>query len=319
MIDLLARYQGCLLGLAAGDALGAPVEFQQPGDFEPVTDLRGEGTYSLSPGRWTDDTSMALCLAESLVEKQGFDPVDQLERYLRWYREGYWSSTGSCFDIGRTTEAAFLDFERTRQPYRKPDGQPASNGSLMRLAPVPMAFARLPLLAIQHAADSSRTTHSAAAAADACRYLSSLITGALHGEPKEILLSSLYAPVECYWHDDPLVPELRAVAEGSFKQRMPPEIRAGSLAVECLEAALWAFYSTDDFVSGCLLAVNLGNDSDTVGAVYGSLAGAAYGLDGIPLAWREKIYQCDQILALSEKLLDLSLKISPEVSSRKDR
>jgi ADP-ribosyl-[dinitrogen reductase] hydrolase len=110
------RYRGALLGLAAGDALGTTLEFKPPGSFEPIEDMVGGGPFGLRAGQWTDDTSMALCLAESLVERGGFDPTDQMRRYVRWWREGVWSSTGSCFDIGVTTRSALRRFEETGEP-----------------------------------------------------------------------------------------------------------------------------------------------------------------------------------------------------------
>ncbi len=156
------RYRGSLLGLATGDALGATVEFRLPGSFAPVTGMRGGGPFDLKPGQWTDDTSMALCLAESLIEKRGFDPADQLSRYLRWYRQGYLSSTGACFDVGTTTSTALHLFEKTGAPFCGAESsRTAGNGALMRLAPIPLAFAANPRLAIERAADSSRTTHAA--------------------------------------------------------------------------------------------------------------------------------------------------------------
>ena len=111
------RYKGSLLGLAAGDALGTTLEFRSPGSFEPLKDMIGGGPFRLAPGQWTDDTSMALCLAESLIECRGFDLIDQLERYVRWYREGYLSSTGGCFDIGNTIRSALVRFEISREAY----------------------------------------------------------------------------------------------------------------------------------------------------------------------------------------------------------
>ena len=121
MMNLSDRYRGALLGLAVGDALGTTVEFERPGSFVPLTDMVGGGKFGLRPGEWTDDTFMALCLAESLIECQGFDPVDQLTRYRRWWREGHLSSTGVCFDIGTTTRAALAAFEETHDPYPGPD------------------------------------------------------------------------------------------------------------------------------------------------------------------------------------------------------
>jgi ADP-ribosylglycohydrolase len=144
-MELRDRYRGCLLGLAVGDALGTTLEFKPPGTFEPITDMMGGGPFGLLPGQWTDDTSMALCLAESLIACRGFDPVDQLTRYCRWYREGHLSSTGRCFDIGNTVRAAVERFGRTGEPYPGPtDPRSAGNGSLMRLAPVPLFFAEHP-------------------------------------------------------------------------------------------------------------------------------------------------------------------------------
>ena len=137
------RFRGCLLGLAVGDAVGTTVEFSPPGSFPPVSDLVGGGPFGLPIGAWTDDTSMALCLAESLLESDGFDPVDQLERYVRWWKDGYLSSTGECFDIGRATRLALQRFRKTGEPYPgDADATAAGNGPLMKLAPIPMAYAR---------------------------------------------------------------------------------------------------------------------------------------------------------------------------------
>lgn len=307
MIEPIHRYRGSLLGLAAGDALGTTLEFQAPGSFEPITDMAGGGPFHLAPGQWTDDTAMALCLAESLVERRDFDPVDQMERYLRWYREGYLSSTGYCFDIGSTVRAALERFERTREPYcGSTDPFTAGNGSLMRLAPVPLFYARNPREAVEKAGESSRTTHGAKEAVDACRYLAALIVGAVNGAAKEELLSDHYEPVPGLWREDPLAPKVAAVAAGSFKRRNPPEIRGTGYVVDCLEAALWAFYHSSFFREGALLAVNLGDDADTTGAVYGQLAGTYYGEDGIPAEWREKIAVREFIETLAEKIFALA-------------
>ncbi len=139
------RYLGCFLGLAAGDAVGTTVEFKHPGTFPPVTDMVGGGTFGLKPGQWTDDTSMALCLAESLIDRQGFDPIDLLGRYVRWRDKGHLSSTGEAFDVGGTIGAALARFDRTHKPWcGSTDPYTAGNSSLMRLAPVPMAYANDP-------------------------------------------------------------------------------------------------------------------------------------------------------------------------------
>jgi len=305
-LNSVERYRGCLLGLAAGDAVGTTLEFQEPGTFTPVTDMVGGGPFNLAPGQWTDDTSMALCLAESLITCGSFDPVDQLKRYVRWWREGYLSSTGNCFDIGITTQQALKVFEESREPYCGSTGSHrAGNGSIMRLAPVPMFYARRPIEAIERAAQSSRTTHGAETAVDACRYLAGLIVGALLGATKEELTAPAYAPIPGYWKKQTLTPAIDEINQGSFRRRNPPEIRGEGYVVQSLEAALWAFHHGRDFREGCLLAVNLGDDADTTGAVYGQLAGAYYGESGIPQAWRGRLHQHDLIANLADQLFNL--------------
>ena len=139
--SLSERYRGSLLGLACGDAVGTTVEFQPRGAFAPMTDMVGGGPFGLAPGQWTDDTSMALCLAESLLNQGGFDARDQMGRYLNWWQWGYLSSIGHCFDIGMTVWQALARFQRTGEPFAgSTDPQSAGNGSLMRLAPVPLFF-----------------------------------------------------------------------------------------------------------------------------------------------------------------------------------
>lgn len=295
-MDTLSRFRGSLLGLAAGDALGTTLEFKRPGRFEPIDDIVGGGPFGLAPGQWTDDTSMALCLADSLVETQGLDLEDQAKRYVRWYREGYMSATGSFVDIGNTTRAALEHFERSGDPLSgSTDPMSAGNGSIMRLAPVPLRYWRSRSTAIELSGESSKTTHRAETAIDGCRYLGALIVGAVAGVSKEELLGSEFFAGAS-------TPEIGAVARGSFREKEPPAIRGSGYVVESLEAALWAFDRSDDFREGALLAVNLGDDADTTGAVYGQLAGAFYGEDAIPKEWRERLALRETIVALAETL-----------------
>ncbi|MBW3586821.1 MAG: ADP-ribosylglycohydrolase family protein [Cyanobacteria bacterium 0813] len=306
----IGRYQGALLGLAVGDALGAPLEGLRAGWFEPVEEMAGGGFHGVEPGQWTDDTSMGLCLAESLIEKQGFDPVHQLESYLRWWRDGHLSSTGECFDIGNTVQQALWQFKNTGKPFcGSTDAGTAGNGSIMRLAPVPLFYAKNPLEVIEKSGESSRTTHGAATCVDACHYLGALIAGAVNGVAKDVLLSERYCPISGYWATNPLVAEIDEIAAGSFKRRQPPEIKGTGYVVKSLEAALWAFYNSSSFAEGCLLAVNLGDDADTTGAVYGQLAGAFYGEGGIPEKWRSQLAYRTLIASFAEQLLTLSRSI----------
>ena len=306
----LERYRGSILGLAVGDALGAPVEFKRPGSFEPVTDMSSGGAFGLRPGQWTDDTSLALCLAESLVETNGFDLIDQLDRYVRWYREGHLSSTGECFDIGNTTKMALNHYEETKEPYSGPTGPAtAGNGSIMRLAPVPLAYAKDFGVAVERSGESSKTTHGALEAVDSCRYLGGLIAASATGVDKTEFLSKRYSQKPGYWTENPLCQNVDAIANGSFKEKSPPEIKGSGYVIDCLEAALWAFYKTESFGDGCLLAVNLGDDADTTGAVYGQLAGAYYGASGIPEKWLRTLTLQPLVQSFADRLYELSVSI----------
>ncbi|MXZ90389.1 MAG: ADP-ribosylglycohydrolase family protein [Chloroflexi bacterium] len=316
------RYQGSLIGLAVGDAVGVTVEFEKPGTFPPVTDMTGGGPFRvpLEPGQWTDDTSMALCLAGSLIACGGFDAADQMSRYVRWWKEGYLSSTGECFDIGNATSDALRLYRDTGEPFSgSTNPKSAGNGSLMRLAPAPLFFASDPELAIRMSGESSRTTHGAATCVDACRYFGGLLVGAVQGVDKDTLLSARYSPVSGLWERQPLCVEIDEIAAGSFRDaprseiietdagprsKPPAGIIGSGYVVKSLEAALWAFYHSTDFRDGCLLAVNLGCDTDTTAAIYGQIAGAYYGVDGIPVEWRDRVAMGKFIAQLADELWD---------------
>lgn len=303
MKDTLDRYKGCLVGLAVGDAIGTTVEFQAPGTFAPVTDMVGGGVFQLRAGQWTDDTSMALCLAESLIECKGFHPGAQMARYLNWMRYGYFSSTGECFDIGNATREAVLRFERTGEAYSgSEDPMSAGNGSIMRLAPVPMFYAGDPEKAVYYAGLSSKTTHAAPECVDACRAFAAIIVGALEGRSKEELLSERF--VTDRLGASPLSPKVAEVLAGSYKDNEPPFIRGTGYVIKSLEAAFWAFFKSSTYEEGVLLAVNLGEDADTTAAVYGQLAGAYYGYEAIPKSWVEKLAYRELIEELATGLYE---------------
>ncbi|MGO9972243.1 MAG: ADP-ribosylglycohydrolase family protein [Solirubrobacteraceae bacterium] len=302
------RFVGALLGLAVGDAVGTTVEFMSPGSFEPVKDMVGGGPFKLPAGAWTDDTSMALCLAESLVEKSGFDPIDQLQRYVAWYRTGHLSSTGTLVDIGNATRTALQRFERTGEAFPG-DAQPeaAGNGALMRLAPVVLAYADEPATAVALAAEMARTTHGAPQAVDANRYFAALLVGALRGaDVRQLLYDGIYEPAPRLWDAMPLHAEVLEVARGSSLAKEPPAIRGQGYVVRAMEAALWALRSTSTFEDGVLAAVNLGDDADTTAAIFGQLAGALYGAAAIPARWRERLVMGDLIEGLADGLYRLA-------------
>lgn len=298
MEDSLDRSRGALLGLATGDAVGTTVEFRRRGTFEPLTDMVGGGPFRLAPGEWTDDTSMALCLGTSLVERGGFDAHDQMARYVRWMDHGYLSSTGSCFDVGGTVAAALARFRATGEPFAgSTDPRSAGNGCIMRLAPIPMWFAPDLDAVEHHAALSSRTTHGAAECVDACRLLARLVARALAGAARDELLvaeSRLVTSSE----------RLAGIAAAAYRDAEVDRIRGSGYVVDCLEAALWCFARTSSFREAVLAAANLGHDADTTAAVCGQLAGAFYGASAIPAAWLDRLALRDEITALADALTD---------------
>jgi ADP-ribosyl-[dinitrogen reductase] hydrolase len=291
------RARGALLGLAVGDAVGTAVEFRAPGTFEPVRDMVGGGPFGLEPGQWTDDTAMALCLAESLVERGGHDPADQMRRYLRWWREGYFSATGRCFDIGGTTRQQLARFAETGEPHDPHvDEEAAANGSLMRLAPVAIRWSHDPETAVEQAAASSRPTHSARRPVDACRVLGAMTAALVRGESAQ----SVVAPQ--FWIYGPLHEAVEAVTRGSWRGKEPPRIKGTGYCVAALEAAIWAVAGAVDFRDAILRAANLGDDADTTAAIAGQLAGAMYGASGIPGDWLGRLAMRERIESLADAL-----------------
>jgi ADP-ribosyl-[dinitrogen reductase] hydrolase len=295
--DALDRAVGALVGLACGDAVGTALEFRRPGTFAPITDMVGGGPFRLEPGAWTDDTSMALCLAESLLDTGAVDLADQLRRYTLWWRTGYLSSTGQCFDIGNATRSELARFEQTGEAVNpQPDEEAAASGSLMRLAPVAIRWHRDLAEAIAMAAESSRSTHAATRPVDACRVLGAMTGALIGGAPAVDVLSPEF------WRWGALHPEIEAVARGSWSGKAPPAIRGTGYCVDALEAALWAVSGASDFAEAVLRAANLGDDADTTAAIAGQLAGARWGAAGIPLRWRQRLVLEPRIIELAAGL-----------------
>jgi len=294
--DELGRFRGCLLGLAVGDAVGTTVEFAPRGSFRPLTDMIGGGPFQLEPGQWTDDTSMALCLATSLIVRQGFDPIDQMNRYCRWWQLGYLSSNGTCFDIGSTVGAALRHYQATGDPFSgSTDPYAAGNGSLMRLAPIPMFYHPDRARIRHYSAESSRTTHGARECIDACRLFGEMLARAFDGATKTEIL---------FWHEAAELESdaLQAIAGGDYRDKTADDISGSGYVVHCLEAALWCFLTTESFAAAILQAANLGQDADTTAAVCGQIAGAYYGESGIPPLWLDRLTMREEIETLAEAL-----------------
>jgi len=297
MISLADRYRGCLLGLACGDAVGTTVEFSPRGSFAPLTDMVGGGPFELLAGQWTDDTSMALCLASSLLHCGGFDAVDQMNRYVNWWHWGYYSATNECFDIGMTVAKALQNYQVTQDPMSgSTDPQTAGNGALMRLAPAVLAYHPWTEEVMKYARLSSQTTHAAPEALDCSVLFGEVISRALSGLPKAHLLQAERCLLS--------TPATQALKEGRYLDKPMDAIVGSGYCVASLEAALWCFAKTNSFLDAVLLAANLGDDADTTAAIVGQLAGAHYGVAGIPSHWLQRLHMRDEIERLALALYE---------------
>lgn len=294
------RRRGALIGLAVGDALGAAVEFQSPGSFVPVTGYRSGGPHRLEAGEWTDDTSMALALADSIATA-GWDLNDQASRYIEWWETGKYSVNGRCFDIGITTRSALGNFTAKKNALTSGDrsARASGNGSIMRLAPVPIRYAHLyPAQGNELsrlAEESSLPTHASEQCVSACRYLATVLAALIHGEDRDEVLSPNWQPLQQLNDLKPLHPLIQEIAQGGFRQKQPPAIQGSGWVVKSLEASLWAFHNAASFEEAVLKAVNLGDDADTTGAICGQLAGAYWGESGIPQSLRSGLARMDML------------------------
>jgi ADP-ribosyl-[dinitrogen reductase] hydrolase len=289
------RFHGALLGLAVGDALAVPTQGLKPGTFEPVTGVAGGGTAGLPAGAWTDDTSMALCIAESLLECGGFDSRDQIERLARWHKEGYLTSTGDCAGITANTARALAAARWRRQAFAgSHDPKQLDPEVLPRVAAAALyAFGSVEE-AMHLACESSRLTCQAPGALEACRLLAASVHGALEGQQKDAIVDSVLSQAE------PSATQGRIMAVLDKGGGRSP--RAGATAPDVLAAAYWAFINTNSFQEGALQAANLGGSSDVVTATFGLLAGAHYGAQAIPGAWSKALMHKGLITDFAERL-----------------
>jgi ADP-ribosylglycohydrolase len=281
---LRARFLGALLGLATGDAVGAATQYRRPGRFTPVGDLIGGGPFDLPRGAWSDDTAMALCLAESLLERQGFEARDQVERYRRWQQEGHLSSTGQCVGITAGTARALARAQWRRQAFSgSHDPEALDPEVLSRVTPVVLYFFADRSRAIHEAAEAARTTCQAPAVLNACRALAAALHAALSGASR---------------------PEILAAAEALVGRTSRPSAHGqeGS-APAALASALDIFARSDSFRDAVLAAANLGGASDVVAGATGALAGAHYTQGAIPALWRNSLMRLDLLESFGDRLL----------------
>jgi ADP-ribosyl-[dinitrogen reductase] hydrolase len=293
------RCLGSFIGLAVGDAVGAPLEFSPRGTFQPIDDMIEGGYFSLKTGEWTDDTSMALCLADSLIHMNGFDAKDQMEHYSRWFMNGEFSCRETAFGMGQTFMNSIIKYHMTGDPYSGAyNPKRPGNGCIMRLAPIPIFFYPDLNKIIQYSGESSKVTHGMPESIFASRLFGRILTLALAGKSKEEVLFSNKI-------DDPTCPEIISnIANGSYRTKTESEIESTFFAGKCLEAALWSFFSTDNFKDAILKAANLGGDADSTAAVCGQVAGAYYGINSIPQNWQDALVKKELIFSMAHRLVE---------------
>ena len=300
----ILRKLGSFIGGIVGDAYGSSYEFKTRDKYTVSRDMEWN-VFGLPPGSFTDDGSMMLCLAASLVEKGGFDAVDQMRRYVTWFREGYMSSSGNCFDIGITTARALRDFSISetewiqngkREPLNPYTGSVSAdssgNGGIMRLAPVPILYSEDLLKAREMSKLSSKTTHGSVECLEAAALMSDVIVTYINGGEKDVALDENNYGCE----------SVKQLARKVFLSKDRPEIETTGYVIHTLEAALWAFYKTSSFEEGMVLLAGMGCDVDTVCCVYGQIAGAYYGYNEIPDRWKNNLQRMDLICSVATNL-----------------
>ena len=292
------RALGCLLGLAVGDAVGAAAEFKTRDSFPPLADMVGGGPFNLQPGEWTDDTTMALCLAQSLLATGAVDQDDFMLRLRGWLEHGENTVPGRCFDIGITTRAAIENYIATGfAASGRMEPSSAGNGSLVWLAPVAI-FAKSDHDSAEFLAlKQSRATHAHPECLDACKLFIAQLLDALAGADKDAATRQRVMS---------LVPKVLFISAGEWRTKTRAQISSSGYVVNTLEAALWSVWQTGNFRDAVLTAANLGDDADSVAAVAGQLAGALYGASSIPAEWLGKLAWRPKIEKLANDLFDRS-------------
>lgn len=289
------KCHGAFWGLPIGDALGAPVEFARRGSFQPVTDMMSGGYFQLPAGAWTDDTAMAICLAESLIARPSLDPQDLMERFRGWIERQENTSTGKTIGVGQNTLRVLCHHIRTGEVFapetrQKSDG----NGAIMRLSPVACLHWQNPEEARRIARLQSLVTHYSEKSAAACELLAEILCKLIAGTAwNEAIAIQPYSN----WPD-----EIQEITLGTWRNKTEPEIQSTGYVVHTLEAALWSVENSSSFSEAVLNAVNLGDDADSVAAVAGQLAGARYGFSEIPSRWLNILAKKEHIESIANRL-----------------
>ncbi len=295
------RLRGALLGIAVGEALGAPADYltadQIVERYGIITDMVGGGCHGLEPGETTDATAMMLCLAESLADVGGFDAEDVMDRYLAWF-------DSVPLDMSLAVRTSLLSYRSgtpwdlaSRRAHEILGGPTAGNGSLMRCAPLAMRYLNDPETRRATTQRESTLTHFDRLAGASCVAFNDLLAAAVHDELREQLPIIAEAMMD---EDKRVSATLREAVEAE-----PEEIQSSAFVLDTLCAAVWSVLRTHSFEDALVLAVNLGGDADTVAAVTGALAGAVHGETGIPSRWLERVCVYERVVAVADRLTAL--------------
>jgi ADP-ribosyl-[dinitrogen reductase] hydrolase len=299
---------GSILGGIVGDAFGSPYQFMPRDRYTITAELEECENFGMPPGAFTDDSSMMLCLAESLAVCDGFDAADQMERYHRWLTQGYMSSAAYAFDIGQTTRLSIGAYGRDRakendipipfKGYGLTAESSSGNGGIMRLAPVPVYFHDEYAAAIKYARLSSAVTHASPECLDCAALLAHVIHRLLNGATKTEALDTAKFEAEV------TTPKVKDLCRGTYKHKTRAQISTAGYVVDSLEAALWMLHRTDSYEAGILALATMGNDVDTVCSIFGQMAGALWGVDAIPTRWLDGIQRFHMVLRTANSLVD---------------
>lgn len=313
------RLHGLFIGGVVGDAFGSPYEFKRLGSYTITEEMEYNGVFNLPAGSFTDDSSMMLCLAQSLIDMKRFYAPDQMSKYAKWMLHGYMSSNDEkgCFDVGRQTKTAILEYIRDVHKDKQTDGyygsvQPihSGNGGIMRLAPIMIYFHKDVDGGLVHARNSSRVTHGSPECIECAWLMAFVVFMLLDGRSKDAVSKRMMAISPSLREE-----QVRNIAAQTFKKKESRHIFTSGYVIHTLEAALWAFFKTETFKEGMLLLAEMGRDVDTVCCVYGQIAGAYYGYTEIPAKWIAALQKKDLVISVCCKLVDESFNRPSKVFS----
>jgi ADP-ribosylglycohydrolase len=300
--------ESAIIGFITADALGVPFEFlpREMMDDDPATGMTGYGTYGQPAGTWSDDTSLMLCVMENI--RKGGNPTDLANLFVRWAYEDHHTPHGEVFDIGITTRSALQRFAAGFPVHEcgLSDENSAGNGSLMRS--LPYAFMEDAEAGIQRMLQENLITHRTAVCQDSCVFYVSFARSLAEGLTPEAAFQRAGDRLRSHWATTEATDTTyrsafdRLLGEG-FRDLSRDEIKSTGYVIHTLEAVVWCFLNHDDYPSTVLAAVNLGNDTDTIGALAGGLAGIRYGLSGVPASWSSEIAAGDSVVSEINKWL----------------